>query len=158
MLKRVVKHVLRELFLLVIGGIIYMGIELLWRGRTHWSMGIVGGICFVLVGLLNETYTYEESMELQALKSSVIITVIEFVAGCVINLKLGWNVWDYSNMPCNLFGQVCLLFMILWFFLAFVAIYLDDAIRYLCWKEPYPNYVWATPKILKKILNKMKTR
>lgn len=151
MLKRVTKHVLRELFLLIVGGIVYMGIEMLWRGRTHWSMGIVGGICFVLIGLLNETYTYEESMELQALKSSAIVTVIEFISGCIINLKLGWNVWDYSNMPLNLFGQVCLLFMVLWFFLAFVAIYLDDCIRYLCWKEPYPKYIWATPKLLKRI-------
>lgn len=150
-MQKMMKHVLRELILLIIGGIVYMGIEMLWRGRTHWSMGIVGGLCFVIIGLLNETYTYEEPMECQALKSAIIITVIEFIAGCIINLKLGWAVWDYSNLPFNICGQVCLLFMILWFFLAFPAIYLDDCIRYFGWGEAYPRYVWVTPMLFKKI-------
>lgn len=150
-MNKILKNVVKEMILLITGGFSYMLIEILWRGRTHWSMGIVGGLCFVIIGLLNESYTYAESMERQAVKSAIIITVIEFVAGCIINLKLGWDVWDYSNLPFNLLGQVCILFMILWIFLAIPAIYLDDWFRYIWWGEPRPKYIWATPKIVKKI-------
>ena len=38
----------------VLGGLAYMGVELLWRGRTHWTMGVLGGVCFVVIGRLNE--------------------------------------------------------------------------------------------------------
>ena len=43
-----------ELILGLIGGRLYTWIELLCRGRTHWTMFILGGICFVVLGLLNE--------------------------------------------------------------------------------------------------------
>lgn len=148
MIIRCIRHILREIILSLIGGTLYMGIEILWRGRTHWSMGIVGGACFMLIGLLNEIYTYDEYMEIQALKSAVIVTIVEFVSGCIINLKLGWAVWDYSMLPLNILGQVCLLFTILWFFLTIPAIYLDDWIRYEWWGEPYPKYKWAILKII----------
>ena len=44
----------KNIILGLIGGALYMGIELLWRGRTHWTMGLVGGRCFVLIGGLNK--------------------------------------------------------------------------------------------------------
>lgn len=62
----------------------------------------------------------------QMLLGSVIITLLEFVCGCIVNLLLHWNVWDYSNLPFNILGQICLPFSILWFFISFVAIVIDD--------------------------------
>ena len=47
-------NILLHVLLGVIGGVTYMGIETLWRGHTHWSMGLLGGVCFVLIGLLDE--------------------------------------------------------------------------------------------------------
>ena len=38
-----------------IGSIGYRFIEVLWRGRTHWTMGLVGGICFLLMYILDYT-------------------------------------------------------------------------------------------------------
>lgn len=130
---------LRPLILFVIGGLIYILIELVARGHTHWTMFIVGGVAFFLVGCINEK---ERKMPLvkQMLIGSIVITVLEFLCGCIVNIWLGWNIWDYNNMPLNLLGQICLPFTVLWFFLSAVGIILDDYIRHLLWNEAIPKY------------------
>lgn len=130
---------LRPLILFAFGGLIYILIELVARGRTHWTMFIVGGVAFFLIGCINEK---ERKMPLvkQMLIGSIVITVLEFLCGCIVNIWLGWNVWDYNNMPLNLLGQICLPFTVLWFFLSAVGIILDDYIRHLLWNEKIPKY------------------
>ena len=130
---------IRPLILFGIGGLIYMLLEIVARGRTHWTMFIVGGVAFFLIGCINEKY---RSMALakQMIIGSAVITLLEFVCGCIVNLLLGWNVWDYSNMPFNLLGQICLPFSILWFLLSAIAVVLDDWIRHLLWGEEMPRY------------------
>ena len=91
----------------------YNLIEILYRDYTHWSMFILGGICFISIGLLNEIFPWELSLWYQILIGAIIITVLEFMTGCIVNLWLGWNVWDYSNMPGNILGQVCPQFFLL---------------------------------------------
>ena len=59
MMKKILKYLSKELILFIIGGLIYVGIEILARGFSHWSMFILGGICFVIVGLLNELYEWD---------------------------------------------------------------------------------------------------
>ena len=140
--KKIIQYLGKELCLFGIGGVIYMLIEILWRGRTHWTMGIVGGLCFVCIGLINEIFTYGMYIESQCIIGSIIVTFFEFISGYIINIKLRWNVWDYSNLPLNIMGQVCLLFSIFWVFLSFVGIYCDDWIRFKIWKEPFPHYIW----------------
>lgn len=78
----------------------------------------------------------------QMLIGAIVITTLEFVCGCIVNLWLGWNVWDYSNMPFNLLGQICLPFTVIWFFLSAVAVVLDDWIRHILWGEDMPHYKW----------------
>ena len=53
-----------------------------------------------------------------------------FKCGVIVNIWLGWNIWDYSNTPFNILGQVCLPFALIWFVLAHAAIVLDDYLRY----------------------------
>lgn len=130
----------RPLVLFCVGGAVYIMMELLWRGYSHWTMFIVGGLCFVLIGLINEFYTYEMPLVKQMLIGSCIVTSVEFISGCIINLWLGWNVWDYSDMPLNILGQVCLAYMVLWFLLSGAAIILDDYLRYWWFDEEYPHY------------------
>lgn len=133
----------RPLILFNIGGLLYILIELLWRGYSHWTMFIVGGMCFVLIGLINETFTFEMPLITQMTISSIIITIIEFISGCIINIWLGLNVWNYSNMPFNILGQICIPFMILWFFLSVLGIILDDYLRYWLFGEEKPKYkIW----------------
>ena len=71
---------------------------------------------------------------------AIIITLLELIVGTIVNIILGWNVWDYSNLPGDLWGQICPQFTVLWFFLSAVAVYLDDWIRYLLWGEKRPKY------------------
>lgn len=127
--------------LALIGGIIYAILEVLFRGHTHWTMIVLGGICFVAVGLINELIPWEMPLTVQMLCGSIIITALEFSCGCIVNLWLGWNVWDYSERLGNLFGQICPLFSVLWYFVSAVAIVLDDYLRYLLFDEEKPHYI-----------------
>ena len=120
-----------ELLLFLIGGRLYTWIELLWRGHTHWTMFIVGGACFVIMGLLNEhIFPWDLGLIQQSLISAVVITIFEFVTGCIVNLWLGWHIWDYSDVPFNLLGQICLPFFFVWLGLSVFGIIADDWIRY----------------------------
>lgn len=134
------KHIAREFVLWLIGGFIYTYLELVCRGRTHPSMYIVGGVCFLLIGLINEWFTFKASLVFQMLLSSVFVTAVEFCTGVIVNIVLGLNVWDYSNMPFNVLGQICLPFSLLWFAISLAAIILDDWIRYKWFGEEKLHY------------------
>lgn len=120
-----------EAILFLVGGGVYVLMEILWRGYTHWTMFLLGGACFVVMGLLNEyKIPWHWCLLRQSIVSACIITVFEFLTGCIVNLWLGWQVWDYSSLPFNLHGQVCLYFFLLWIPLSMAGIVLDDWIRY----------------------------
>ena len=104
-------------------------------------MFIVGGLCFVIIGLLNEWYTEDMLYEVQMLIGAFVITALEFISGYIVNIKLGWNVWDYSEHKFNLFGQICLHHSICyWIPLSAFAITLDDLLRHVWFNEPFPKY------------------
>ena len=69
-----------------------------------------------------------------------IITILEFITGCIVNLWLGWNIWDYSELPYNLLGQISLFSSIGWVGLSLVGILLDDFIRWKWFNEEKPRY------------------
>ncbi len=131
---------LKYSFLFLIGGFAYGAIENIFRGYSHISMLIAGGLSFVLIGLLNEVYVWNLSLISQMAISSVIITVIEFIMGLIVNVWLKLHVWDYSRLPLNIMGQVSLLFTFIWFLLSLFAIFLDDYLRYYVMKEEKPHY------------------
>jgi uncharacterized membrane protein len=131
---------LKYTFLFLTGGFAYGAIEILTRGYSHISMLIAGGICFVLIGLLNEVYSWDMSLLSQMVISAGIITTVEFTVGIIVNVWLKLGVWDYSSKPYNLLGQVCLLYTNLWFLLSLFAILLDDYLRYFFMKEEKPKY------------------
>lgn len=134
------KILVKYAVLLIIGGAAYCGIEMLWRGHTHWTMFLVGGLCFIFCGSINELFDWDMLIWKQMLICAVGITVIEFVSGVIINIVFKLNVWDYSNLPFNVLGQVCLLFSVLWFGLSFIAIVFDDWLRYWLFDEEKPHY------------------
>ena len=137
------KKILNKYVLLwIIGGIIYTIMEILFRGYTHYSMFILGGICFICLGLINELLSWETPLVLQMLIGGAIITVLELVTGCIVNLWLGWNVWDYSDLPYNFLGQISLFSSIGWIGLSLVGIVLDDYLRYWLFHEEKPRYKW----------------
>lgn len=128
------------MILMCAGGALYIVIELLWRGHTHWTMFILGGICFYYIGLINEEFTWEMSLIKQMLIGAIVITMLELLFGMLVNGVYNLNVWDYSNMPFNFLGQICLPYSILWFFISLPAIVLDDYLRYWLFKEEKPHY------------------
>ena len=134
------KITIKYLFLGVIGSIVYMSLEILWRGYTHWTMGVLGGICFICLGLINELLSWETPLVLQMLIGSTIITILEFITGCIVNLWLDWNVWDYSDLPYNFLGQISLPFSILWYFISAIGTVIDDYRRYIYFDEERPRY------------------
>ena len=119
------KNLLLHSVLAVIGGLTYMGIEILWRGHTHWTMGVLGGLCFALIGLLDEVQDHPP-MLLQMVQGAAIVTALELIVGLIVNRWLGWNVWDYSDMPGNLWGQVCPQFAAAWLVLSWAAVKLEN--------------------------------
>lgn len=119
----------------IAGALIYMSLEILWRGFTHWTMGVVGGLCTVLIGLINEYFPKDTPLLVQAPIASLIVTELEYISGYILNIYLGLNIWDYSQMPLNVDGQVCLPASLLWMFLGMVAVILDDAVRSLFGEE-----------------------
>lgn len=124
--------------LCMIGGWLYYSIELLWRGYSHWSMFIVGGIAFLLIGGINEFYPWSMPLFLQCGIAAGIITILEFVAGCIVNLWLRWDVWHYTVL--DILGQVSLPFIGLWYLLGFAGIILDDWLRWRLFDEEKPHY------------------
>lgn len=137
-----IKLFTKYLALFFIGGTIYVSIEHIWRGWSHWTMFILGGICFIALGLINEVLDWNTSMVLQMAIGCAIITTLEFITGCVVNIGLGWDVWDYSQYPLNFLGQISVGSSVLWYFLSAVGIVLDDTIRWKAFGEDKPKYKW----------------
>ena len=129
-------------FLFFVGATIYVIIENLYRCYSHWTMFLLGGICFIAFGLINEVIPWDMPLLLQMFIGGIIITVLEFITGCVVNLWLGWNVWNYSELPFNLLGQISLFSSIGWVGLSLVGIVLDDFIRWKFFSEDKPHYRW----------------
>ena len=110
-----------------LGGTAYGLIEILWRGYTHWSMFLLGGLCFLLMEKL-QSHMAEQPVWKSAVFSALLITPLEFATGCIVNLLLGWQVWDYSTMPLNLLGQISLSFLGLWYLLSIPALHVAKAV------------------------------
>lgn len=100
-------------------------LEYLWRGWSHWSMALAGGVCFGLLGRVSDRMR-GRSLPLRCAAGSAVITGVEFVFGCVFNLGLHMNVWDYSGEAFNVAGQICARYSLLWFVLSAPLMLLTD--------------------------------
>lgn len=139
-MRRIITKIIEYIVIFMVGAITYLTIEICWRGHTHWTMGIIGGIVIILVGLINEVTRKDLPLIIQAPIASIIITLVEYWAGYILNIQLGMNIWDYSNLPWNVDGQVCLYFSLLWMILGIVASVLDDLVRWKIFGEEKPTF------------------
>ena len=133
-------YILEYIMLFLLGGSIYYMIEILYRGHSHISMFILGGICFILIGLINELLSWDMLFWTQVIIGDIIVLVLEFVTGLIVNVWLGLGVWDYSNLPFNLMGQICLPFALLWLPIVAIAIVLDDYCKWFFFHGKKPTY------------------
>lgn len=139
-MKEKLKAILKHAVLTLCGGCVYFLIEMAWRGHSHWTMAVLGGVCFVLIGDINEFIPWNMPLVLQGAIGSGTVTLLELVSGIILNLWLGLGIWDYSNMPFNFLGQICLPFSLLWVALSVAAVILDDWLRYWLFGEDRPTY------------------
>lgn len=130
----------KYIFLFWFGGSTYVTLEVMWRGYSHWTMFVLAGAVFIFIGLLNEIWEWGSSFVLQCIIGTIVATIAELFTGIIVNLWLGWNVWDYSNLPGNFIGQICPQFTIVWLFISIIAIVVDDVIRWKFFGEEKPHY------------------
>lgn len=133
-MSHIVKKILKNILIFKVFGFIYILIEIAYRGHTHVSMFFVGGLCALLIGWINEI-TPDMPMWLQCIFGTVIVVTIEFISGCILNIWLGLGIWDYSQVPFNLLGQICLSFSLAWTVLSYFVIKLDDILRLILGEE-----------------------
>ena len=105
----------------LVGSTLYPLVELLWRGRTHSSMALAGGLCFVLIDIVCCQRLHKKSLAVKCTAGSLLITSVEFLIGIWVNTLMKLNVWDYSALPLNILGQICLPFSVIWFVLTIPA-------------------------------------
>ena len=120
----------RYILFFIIGSAGYGLVEILWRGKTHWTMLIAGGICFMLFSLVAERLK-KRSLVLKAIICALIITLVELLFGLIFNVMLNMNIWNYSNIPLNFYGQICPFFSVMWACLSFALLPLVDKLNSL---------------------------
>ena len=101
----------KKTVLFSVGGSGYVGLELLWRGRSHGSMFLAGGGCFLLLGSLNRAGK-PLPLPVRAVAGAGVITGVELIIGLLANRD--YQVWDYRDLPLNYQGQICLPYSLLW--------------------------------------------
>ena len=98
----------KQAVLFYMGGSAYMILEFLWRGKSHYSMFLLGGVCFLIIGRLGRNLP----LAVRLILNSGVITALELVTGLLVNRN--YSVWDYRAAPFNFLGQICLPFSLLW--------------------------------------------
>ncbi len=107
-------------WMFLLGCFVYSLLEITARGYTHWTMTLTGGMVAAVLYYFYHT-TPSGTLLLRCFCGALFITALEMVVGVFVNLRFGWAVWDYSNIPLNLYGQICLPFSCLWFLACFPA-------------------------------------
>ena len=139
-MKNVCKRALKYIVLFITFSALYVWIEILFRNRSDRSMAILGGVLGVAIGMCNNIIPWSRTLVQQALIGGfLIVTPMEYIVGkYIVNQDL--SIWNYSNMPLNIDGQICLLFTFIWCIISLLVIILDDYLRYFIFGEEKPHY------------------
>ena len=114
----------KKTVLFYLGGAVYMTMEFLWRGRSHGSMFLLGGLCFLGMGVLVRHFS-RVPLAIKVLLGAAMVTALELITGLTINGR--YEIWDYRDMPVNFRGQICLNFSLLWMPITLLGMRLYDA-------------------------------
>ncbi len=132
--------IIKLLIIWFVLGMCYFTLEGLYRipqgGYANIAMLFVGGFCGLIVGSINQIpQFYKMTVWKQSIIGAIVVLIVEYISGYVLNIKMGLDIWDYSGMYFNINGQVCLAFAVIWFLLMPTAIWLEDWIRFKFWGE-----------------------
>ena len=103
--------------LFLLGGTAYLGLELAWRGCTHWTMFFAGGVCLCLLRWFDDSFRCP--LPAAAMLAAVGVSGVELAFGMVCTYLLRLQVWDYSAEWGNIAGLICPKYSFLWFLLSF---------------------------------------
>lgn len=141
-MKKLSKILSEYVILFLVYAAIYFLIETAWKGQfADYRMFILGGVLGVLIGLLNNIFTYDTDLLLQGYTGMITVCLAEAVFGYKWNVLQGLDIWDYAELPFSaVAGQVNLFFAAAWFFLSIICIFLDDYIWYRFFGHEKPYY------------------
>lgn len=135
------KQILKYIILFLVGYCVYISIEVTFRNYSFPLMGIVGAVSFILIDRINEVIPWDTDLIIQSIFGSLIVTIFELVVGEGLKIFNQPPMWDYSSLPLNFDGVICLPFSLIWILLSAIAIILADSINYyLLHEEPTPHY------------------
>lgn len=136
----IMKRLSEYLFLGTFGGTLYYTFEMIFRGFSHWSMFLLGGVCFVFFAQQGIWTGWDAPLWKQVVWCAVFVTAGEFITGIFVNKIMGWNVWDYTDQPFNLMGQICLPFAVIFSGLCAVGIILSAYLLHFLYGEESPHF------------------
>ena len=134
------KKLSEYIFFWALGGCIYYFFEILFRGFSHWSMFVLGGICLLFFYIQGSLLHWKEPLWRQVLRCIIFVTAMEFITGIIVNKWLHLEVWDYSGLPLQLFGQICFPFIVIFSGLCLVGIFISGYLCYWLFGEEKPSY------------------
>jgi uncharacterized membrane protein len=133
-MKLILKNLIRFIIVGTFSGLVYMGIEVLYRNYTHWTMMICSGLAVSIIGLFDEDKRKSLKIYQQCFIGMVIATLCELITGLTTR-HFGLTIWDYSNEWMNYKSIICPLFSLVWFTITPLGIFIDNFIRYKFFKE-----------------------
>lgn len=136
----IMKKTSQFLFFLTTGGCIYYTVEILFRGFSHWTMFLLGGICFLFFYMQGILTAWKEPLWIQTFRATIFVVSMEFITGIIVNKYLNMNVWNYEDMPFHVFGQICLPFAVIFSGLCVMGIIMSGYMGHWFYGEEKPHY------------------
>lgn len=137
-----IKRISEFLFIWNTGGVIYYLLEILFRGYSHWSMFALGGSAFCFCTFQGYYMRWKEKIWIQVVRGTIFVTSLEFTTGIILNKIMGLQIWDYSKMPFQLLGQICLPFTILFSALILAGILAGGMLLHWVFGEEKPVFLF----------------
>ncbi len=136
------KKLIKNIILFTVGFCLYITMEVLFRGYSFPLMGVCAGLVIVLLDKINDYISWDIDILVQCILGMLMVTIMELIIGTIfLDTNLLPVMWDYSNLPLNFRGIICIPFMALWMILSFIAILVADSINYYVFdEEPAPYY------------------
>ena len=135
--------VIKSLVMFIAGFCAFITIEVLFRGYSYAMSGVMGGLAVIALDKINDEISWETDLAMQALIGGAFVTAMEFAVGAIAKYtNILPQMWDYTDVPFNLGGIICLPFTIAWTLLSVLAIFLADAINYYIFEDTkLPEYI-----------------
>lgn len=134
------KKLSEYLFLWALGGSFYYGFEVFFRGCSHWSMFVLGGLCLVFCAQQGIWTHWNAPLWKQVGWCVIFVVSGEFITGIIVNKIMHWNVWDYTGMPFQIMGQVCLPFAVIFSGLCAIGILVSGYLLHFFYGEEMPHF------------------